>query len=174
MSRSRRNAGLPRAAWGLGVLAVLTLAALAWVLAGSDAPIAQPVVFSHRVHAAEVGIDCQFCHAYARRSSFAGLPAVATCRGCHLVVKPESEAVQPIHQAWERQEPIEWMQVHDVAEFVRFDHSAHISRGVQCATCHGDVAAMETAQRRVSHTMGFCLDCHQRNEAPTDCLTCHH
>lgn len=155
--------------------ALVAVAALAWTgLSASSGPVEQPVAFSHRVHAGEVGLDCQFCHAYARRSTVAGLPALETCRGCHLVVKPDGSAVQPILDAWERREPIEWNQVYDLAEFVRFDHGAHVGAGVDCSTCHGEVIRMEGAERSVDHSMGFCVDCHARNEASTDCLVCHH
>lgn len=150
----------------VGVGAVLAL--------GTEDPVEQPASFSHRIHADQVGLDCQFCHTSARRSTVAGLPPLATCRGCHLVVKPDSELVAPIHAAWERQEPIEWMQVHDLPEYARFDHSAHVSRGVDCSTCHGDVKSMETAQREVTHSMGFCVECHSNNDAPLDCTTCHY
>lgn len=157
-------------------LAVLATAAggVAVLVFGDATPIEQPMSFSHRIHTGQVGLDCQFCHTSARRSTVAGLPPLTTCRGCHLEVKPDSELVAPIHAAWERQEPIEWMQVHDLPEYARFDHSAHVNRGVECSTCHGDVKSMETAQREVTHSMGFCVQCHADNAAPLDCTTCHY
>ncbi len=160
----------------VAALAVLvTAAGVGAVLAFGDAPpIEQPMSFSHRIHVGQVGLDCQFCHTSARRSTVAGLPPLTTCRGCHLEVRPDSELVAPIHAAWEQQKPIEWMQVHDLPEYVRFDHSAHVNRGVDCSTCHGDVASMETAQREVTHSMGFCVQCHSDNAAPLDCTTCHY
>lgn len=166
--------GPPRRWVAMAILLVAVVALGALVVGASPPLVEQPAEFSHRLHSGEVGIDCQFCHAYARRSTVAGLPSLQTCRGCHLQVKPESELVAPIFEAWERQDPIAWLQVHDLPEYVRFDHSAHVGAGVDCATCHGDVRAMETAQRAVDHTMGFCVDCHSRNEAPLDCLTCHY
>ncbi len=146
----------------------------AFLAFGSETPIEQPASFSHRIHAGQVGLDCQFCHTSARRSTVAGLPPLTTCRGCHLEVKPDSDLVAPIHAAWDQQEPIEWMQVHDLPEYVRFDHSAHVNRDVDCSTCHGDVKSMETAQREVTHSMGFCVQCHADNDAPLDCTACHY
>jgi len=174
-SVSQMPGGLVSVRLVVGLAVLVVAAGVGAVIAlGSPAPIEQPMSFSHQIHAGQIGLDCQFCHTSARRSTVAGLPPLTTCRGCHLEVKPDSELVAPIHAAWERQEAIEWMQVHDLPEYARFDHSAHINRGVDCSTCHGDVASMETAQREVTHSMGFCVQCHTENDAPLDCTTCHY
>lgn len=162
------------------VIAVVAGAAATIVAVGlllgsrTDEPPSQPIAFSHRLHAGQVGLDCQYCHSGARRSSTAGVPSVASCIGCHQVVVPDRPEVQKIHAALERQRPVAWNQVYDLPEFVRFRHAPHVRSGVECATCHGDVASMTRTSRAVDPTMGFCVDCHARNEASNDCLTCHH
>ncbi len=137
-------------------------------------PSAQPIAFSHAHHVAEVGIDCQFCHAYARRGPVAGIPSVQRCAGCHRVVLSERPEILEVLEYWENEEPIPWVRVHDLPDHVRFTHKAHVRAGVGCETCHGDVAAMEAAVQVESLRMGWCVDCHQERGATRDCLACHY
>lgn len=177
---SRAVAGPPSGRVRLGLGIVVGLVAL--LLAGGGVLLAmrpppapqQPIEFSHATHAGEFGIDCEYCHASARRSQVAGLPAVSTCAGCHKVVLPEAGEVQKIQAFLERQEPIPWLQVYDLPEYVRFTHAPHVRAGVECASCHGDVASMQRVHRVRDLTMGWCLDCHRRQAAPDDCLFCHY
>ena len=137
-------------------------------------PAAQPIAFSHAHHVAEVGLDCQFCHAYARRGPVAGIPSVQRCAGCHRVVLSERPEILEVLEYWENEEPIPWVRVHDLPDHVRFTHKAHVRAGVGCETCHGDVAAMEAAVQVESLGMGWCVDCHQERGATRDCLACHY
>jgi len=174
----RPDAGRARATLTVALLALLGLAAWAgWALGalgGDPPPPPQPIAFSHRVHAGDVGIDCQYCHSGARRAAAATLPAVSTCLGCHVAVLPESEEVQKIHDHRERGEAIPWRQVYDLPEFVRFTHEPHVRAGVECSSCHGEVVAMDLAHQVGDLSMGWCMSGHEQRDAPVDCLACHH
>ena len=134
----------------------------------------QPVAFSHTRHVVHAGIDCQFCHAYARRGPVAGIPSVERCAGCHRTILSERPEIERVLDYWERQEPIPWIRVHDLPDYVRFSHKAHVRAGVDCATCHGDVGAMEIARQVESLSMGWCVECHTEREASRDCAVCHY
>ena len=140
----------------------------------SAGPYAQPIAFSHQHHVTEMEIDCQFCHAYARRGPVAGIPSVQRCVGCHRQVLNDSPEVQKLMQYWEARSPIEWVRVHDLPDHVRFTHKRHVRAGVECQDCHGDVGSMEAAQQVEELSMGWCLGCHQERRAPLDCLVCHY
>ena len=137
-------------------------------------PAAQPIDFSHEHHVTEIGIDCQFCHAYARRGPVAGIPSVQRCAGCHRVVLSEQPEILKVLEYWENEEPIPWIRVHDLPDHVRFTHKAHVRAGVGCETCHGDVARMEAAVQVESLSMGWCVSCHEDRGATRDCLACHY
>ena len=142
--------------------------------AGPIDPMAQPIDFSHAHHVTEIGIDCQFCHAYARRGPVAGIPSVQRCAGCHETVLSEQPEIVKVLEYWNNKEPIPWVRVHDLPDYVRFSHKPHIRAGVNCADCHGNVGAMEAAVQVESLSMGWCLDCHKEREASRDCLVCHY
>lgn len=136
----------------------------------------QPIDYSHRLHAGELQIDCQFCHTYARRSRSAGIPPLAQCMACHQVVAAGKPNIQKIAEAYNSKKPIEWVKVHDLPDFVYFSHKRHVSAGFECQTCHGPVEEMEVLYREAPLTMGWCVNCHRENldkEAPVDCLACH-
>jgi hypothetical protein len=135
----------------------------------------QPIKFPHNKHIA-LGIDCKFCHYYAEKSKYAGVPSVSTCLGCHRYVASvmNSPEVQKIFKYAEEGKPIPWVKVHDLPDFVRFTHKIHVNRGIDCKECHGDVAQMDTAQRVAPLTMGWCLDCHRKKNASTECFACHY
>ena len=135
---------------------------------------AVPVTFDHRVHVADNGLDCQLCHAYARRGPVAGLPPVARCAGCHRFVAAESPAVESLMARFEAGEPLAWTRVHHLPDYVRFTHKRHVRAGVGCRTCHGDVGAMRTVEQVAPLTMGWCVGCHEQRQAPDDCLICHY
>jgi hypothetical protein len=138
------------------------------------AAAAQPLVFSHRIHAGQQAIPCLYCHAYARRGPVAGLPAVERCAGCHATAAAEKPDVKKLMEYWDKREPIPWLRVHDLPDFVRFNHKRHVAARVECRECHGAVESMEHAVRVSSLEMGWCLDCHRRRQASTDCLVCHY
>ena len=141
--------------------------------AATAAPAAA-VAFDHRVHVADNGLDCQLCHAYARRGPVAGLPPVARCAGCHRFVAAESPAVESLMARFEAGEPLAWTRVHHLPDYVRFTHKRHVRAGVACQTCHGDVGAMRTVEQVAPLTMGWCVGCHEQRQAPDDCLICHY
>jgi len=137
----------------------------------------QPIPYSHKLHAGDMGIECQFCHTYARRSPTAGIPAVEQCMSCHTNILPGSEQIAKIAAAYEKKEPIEWVKVHDLPDFVHFSHKRHVAGGkITCQECHGPVETMEVVYREAELTMGWCVNCHQQNidkGAALDCWTCH-
>jgi hypothetical protein len=127
------------------------------------APV-QPVPFSHRLHAGQLGMDCRYCHANVERSFEAMVPPTQTCMGCHAVVQPESARLAPIRESWETQRPVQWVRVHNVPDHVYFDHSVHLSAGVGCVSCHGRIDRMEVVRQDQPLSMGWCLDCHRDPE----------
>lgn len=135
----------------------------------------QPIEFSHVVHAGSYRIDCQYCHADARRSAYAGLPSVARCLGCHKIVAAQGNPeVQKIQAHWTRQEPIRWVRLHKVLGYVYFPHKRHVQQGVACQTCHGAVERMQRVAQVAPLTMGWCINCHAEQRGPLDCVACHH
>lgn len=124
----------------------------------------QPVPFSHQVHAGQLGMDCQYCHTQVTESKSANIPATQTCMNCHSQVLTESEDLQPVRDSWESGEPIEWVRVHMLPDFAYFNHSAHVSVGVGCESCHGRIDHMERVQQVEPLSMGWCLDCHREPE----------
>ena len=184
----------------------------------------QPIAFSHRLHAGEMGMDCQYCHFGARRSRHAGVPPASVCMNCHKTVtsgldaflqekeRAEAEEREPEvvlsaeiaelfdHLALDPEgnpvpgqspRPVEWVRVHNLPDFVYFDHRPHVARGVACESCHGPVQGMERMRQETSLSMGWCLDCHRKSQADagalappagagrvpdhvsTNCVTCH-
>ncbi len=121
----------------------------------------QPVPYSHKLHAGDLGIDCRYCHTNVEQSAVANVPPTETCMNCHTLVLPESENLAPVRQSWETGEPIGWVRVHMLPNYAYFDHSAHVTSGVGCETCHGNVAQMEVVEQRETLSMGWCLDCHR-------------
>jgi hypothetical protein len=124
-------------------------------------PIEQPVQFSHKHHVSDAGIDCRYCHTSVDKSSFAGIPPTETCMTCHSQVWSDSPEIKPIHDSWTSGEPIEWNRVHDLPDFVYFNHSAHVSKGVGCDSCHGNVGQMPLVYKVTDLSMAWCLDCHR-------------
>lgn len=182
----------------------------------------QPVAYSHRLHAGELGLDCQYCHYGARQSRNAGVPSVSVCMNCHKFVtstldaKLEEQAaaeaegreprrvfspeIRKLYDAmgWDEEGkpipgrepvPIEWVRIHNLPDFVYFDHRPHVARKLACETCHGPVGTMDRTRQEAPLTMGWCLDCHRATQptelspsdqdgettphVSTNCVTCH-
>jgi len=184
----------------------------------------QPIAFSHRLHAGELSVDCQYCHFGARSSRHAGVPPASVCMNCHKVVTSSFDAVLEERELAEAEgrepevivsdelaklygalalgedltyspdlelQPIEWVRVHNLPDFVYFDHRPHVARDIACETCHGPVQGMERMRQESDLSMGWCLDCHRSNAAKqgsgqlqaagervedhvsTNCVTCH-
>jgi hypothetical protein len=178
---------------------------------------AQPISFSHRLHAGELQIGCLYCHSGAETSRHAGIPAAGTCLNCHRFVtaplasinaeeelaKKENRKPRPViapelgklyaalsldpdmkPDAAKKPQPIAWIKVHSLPDFVYFDHRAHVSAGVKCQTCHGPVETMDRERQVSDLSMGWCVNCHRdatsngvagkKVFASTDCSTCHY
>jgi len=127
------------------------------------APV-QPVPFSHAKHVGEVGLDCRYCHSYVEKSGFANLPTAQTCMNCHNQIKTTSADLAIVRKSYETGEPVPWVQIHEVPDFVYFNHSIHINRGISCVECHGRIDQMDTVSHAKPLSMGFCLDCHRAPE----------
>ena len=137
----------------------------------------QPIAYNHQVHV-ENGIQCLYCHSEAARSEIAGIPSMEKCMGCHSYIATEGEEVQDLFGYWERGEPIPWARVNIQPDFVYFSHQPHTLSGLNCEECHGDVSNMDAAKPVVKMDMGWCLNCHEKqNEEKiarlVDCLACH-
>ena len=121
----------------------------------------QPVPYSHALHVGELGMDCRYCHNTVERAAHAAIPPAATCMNCHTAIFPDRDKLLPIREAFTRSDtPISWIRVNDLPDYVYFNHSAHVSRGVGCETCHGRVDQMEKVWQAKPLTMGWCLNCH--------------
>jgi hypothetical protein len=134
-------------------------------ITGQSITLNQPVPFSHAHHVGEVGLDCRYCHTSVETSAFAGMPPTTTCMTCHSRLFTNAEMLAPVRQSLAEGKPIRWTRVHRLPDYVYFDHSIHVAKGVGCSTCHGDVAAMPLMRQVAPLTMEWCLDCH-RNPAP--------
>ncbi|HVZ10290.1 cytochrome c3 family protein [Rhodopila sp.] len=134
-------------------------------LTGRGFPIQQPVPFSHQHHVAGLGLDCRFCHATVETSANAGLPPGYTCMTCHSQVWTQAAVLAPVRQSLLQHRAIAWNRVTNLPDYVYFDHSIHVARGVACESCHGRVDRTALLDKQHSLSMGFCLDCH-RNPAP--------
>ena len=143
--------------------AMLELNRSSWVT-GAEVNRTQPVQFSHAHHAGGLGIDCRYCHTTAEVSSFAGIPPTKTCMNCHSQIWADSPYLAIVRESWKNNEPIEWTRVHDLPDFVYFNHSIHVAKGVGCATCHGRVDQMPLMWNVKSLQMEWCLECHREPE----------
>jgi hypothetical protein len=131
----------------------------------------QPVQFSHKHHAGELGIDCRYCHTSVEVSAVASVPPTKTCINCHSQIWAQSHFLEPVRDSYRTDESIEWVRVHDLPDFVYFNHSVHVNKGVGCATCHGRIDQMNQVWQENSLQMEWCLDCHrhpERNLRPRD------
>jgi len=125
----------------------------------------QPVPYSHKLHAGDLGIDCRYCHTGVETQAHANVPPTATCMNCHKLVKPDSDKLALVRTSYETGRPIEWVRVHQLPEYAYFNHSAHINAGVGCISCHGNIAKMDEVTLAEPLSMSWCLDCH-RNPTP--------
>lgn len=126
----------------------------------------QPIPFSHKLHAGQNNIPCLYCHANAERSKHATVPAMNICFNCHSVVKVDSPWIKKLKEAFDKGEPVQWVKVHDLPDFVHFSHKRHVAKDIACETCHGDVKNMDVIRQDQPMTMGWCLDCHRGVTAP--------
>lgn len=161
----------------LAVIAIAGFLVGTWVNARflpDTAPV-QPIEFSHAVHVGENDMECLYCHAWADRSTSAGVPSVSKCMGCHTYVATDSPEIQKVAAIWESREPIPWVKVHDVPDFVHFTHKRHVAAGLACQECHGPIETMARVERVSTLGMQWCVGCHTERQVEhgRDCWTCH-
>ena len=132
---------------------------------GQQEEIVQPVLFDYRHHVLDDAIDCRYCHQTVERAASAGIPSTALCMNCHAQIWNKSPKLEPVRQSYFTGRPIPWVRVHQVPDFVYFNHQIHVTKGVGCETCHGRVDQMPAIHQVAPLTMGWCLDCH-RNPQP--------
>lgn len=134
----------------------------------------QPVPYSHKLHAGDLGIDCRYCHANIERSQEAMVPPTQACMGCHAIVKKDSPKLSAVRASWSSGNPVEWVRVHRLADYVYFDHSVHLAAGVGCVSCHGRIDQMDVVRQDKPLNMAWCLECHRDptpNLRPKDQIT---
>lgn len=134
----------------------------------------QPIPFSHKLHAGDRQIPCQYCHAAARRSNSGGIPPLNTCMGCHSVVRTDRPNIQKLTEHYKNDKPVEWIKVHDLPQYAHFSHRVHVNYGLSCQECHGPVEKMEVVEQVAPLQMGWCIGCHKQKNASLDCVTCHY
>ena len=160
-SKASILAGLLLAASVLGVL--LNINRIHYVNRVNIA-LDQPVPFSHKHHVTGLGIDCRYCHTSVEHGAFAGIPPTETCMTCHSQIWTEAPNLEPVRASWRENKPIEWNRVHDLPDFVYFNHSIHLAKGVGCQTCHGQVDQMPLMWKVHSLNMEWCIECHKNPE----------
>ena len=139
----------------------------------------QPVRFPHPAHVQKAGMNCVYCHFASNKSPDPGMPAVATCMGCHSLVATRSPEVQKLAKYYNaadpsKSRPIPWVRIHKVPEYVHFPHMRHVNANVTCQTCHGEVQKMNQVFQYASLNMGWCINCHIERKARYDCSVCHY
>ena len=154
----------------LAIISALVMIILVWRLvvthgAPQNEAIEQPVPFSHKHHVSDVGLDCRYCHTSVEQSAFAGMPPTETCMTCHSRLFTDQSMLKPVVEGFADDKPLKWKRVHDLPDFVYFNHSIHVHKGVGCVTCHGRVDRMPLVRRVSPLTMQWCLGCH-RDPAP--------
>ncbi len=144
----------------------------------------QPINFSHKLHAGQMGIDCEYCHTGVEKSRHAMVPAVSTCMNCHSIAKKDSPEIIKLRNYYFKDIALPWVRIHKVPDFVYFNHSVHINSGIKCESCHGNVRQMSRITQVRSFTMSDCLNCHRHpkeelpylkniSNGPANCFACH-
>lgn len=149
------------AAGGAGTVGGLLLWVRMPYARNMQAPIEQPLQFDHRHHTRDEGIDCRYCHNTVDKSAFAGIPPTQLCMNCHSQVWNNSPVLEPVRRSFIEDKPLVWNRVYKVPEFVYFNHSIHVNKGVGCVTCHGRVDTMAAVEKATTLMMSWCLDCHR-------------
>lgn len=121
----------------------------------------QPVDFSHKLHAGDLGLDCRYCHNHIEKSGIANIPPTQTCMNCHTLVAAQTEKMLPVRESWSTGTPIPWVNVHQLPQFSYFNHAVHLNAGIGCISCHGNVAQMDKVTLTEPLSMSWCLDCHR-------------
>jgi len=144
----------------------------------------QPVLFSHKLHAGTMKIDCQYCHTGVTKGRQAIVPSANICMNCHTQARKDKPEIIKLTQFYDENKPIPWKRIHKVPEYAYFNHSVHVNRGIDCESCHGNVRQMDVVSQVKPFTMTACLDCHRQpesklpylqkvNKGPENCFACH-
>lgn len=131
---------------------------------GVNTPVEQPVPFSHEHHVGGLGLDCRYCHVSVEKSSFADLPPTETCMTCHSQIWNNAPMLEPVRESFKTGQPLQWNRVNNLPDYVYFNHSIHIAKGVGCETCHGRMDKMPLTSKANTFYMGWCLNCHRHPE----------
>jgi len=161
------------AALGYFGACVLLVAGLGVLWHRSDPAPEQPIAFPHTVHAGQLQMPCTYCHTFVERSRSAGAPPLEICMGCHRSIATDREEIRKLTRHFEEKRPVEWKRVYALPDFIYFSHKRHVTAGVACASCHGNVAGMKKVRRVNELVMGWCVSCHRVRGASRDCATCH-
>ena len=161
------------AALGYFGACVLLVAGLGVLWHRSDPAPEQPIAFPHTVHAGQLQMPCTYCHTFVDRSRSAGAPPLEICMGCHRSIATDREEIRKLTRHFEEKRPVEWKRVYALPDFIYFSHKRHVTAGVACASCHGNVAGMKKVRRVNELVMGWCVSCHRVRGASRDCATCH-
>lgn len=162
--RRRSELGVKLAFLALGAMATLAFALEVWRARSYEPigePVAQPIPFSHKHHVGDDGIDCRYCHTTVETSAFAGLPSTAICLSCHSQLYKDQPLLQALRDSAAGGRPIAWQRVHELPDFVFFDHHVHVAKGVACMECHGRIDQMPLTWRAAPMQMQWCLACHR-------------
>lgn len=147
-----------------GLFGVLGVVVRSPYITGENVVREQPVPFSHKHHVADDGLDCRYCHTTVETSSFAGLPSTDICMNCHSQLYTDSPILEPVRASYQTGVPIPWVRVHNLPDYVYFNHSIHVNKGVGCSTCHGQVDEMPLVWQTQTLYMEWCLQCHRNPE----------
>jgi cytochrome c7-like protein len=144
-----------------GAIGLLIVIGRSSYVTRADEFVEQPIQFSHLHHAGDDGIDCRYCHTSVETSGFAGIPPTKTCMNCHSQIWTNAAILEPVRASFREDRPLRWVRVHDLPDFVYFNHSVHVKKGMGCETCHGRVDQMPLTVQRNSLQMEWCLNCHR-------------
>jgi hypothetical protein len=125
----------------------------------------QPVPFDHSLHAGQLGMDCRYCHVSVEKSGTSSVPAAQTCMNCHSIIKAQSPLLEVVRESYKSGDPVPWVKIHAVPDYVYFNHSVHVNRGVSCVECHGKINEMQVVSQNQPQSMSWCLDCHRNPTA---------
>ena len=150
--------------WGIGYYCTLILVLVFSQTFECWVSTKQPIPFSHALHVDNVGMDCRYCHSNVEKAAHSNIPATETCMNCHKQIKTDSPHIKKLTEHYESGEPIEWIKVHMLPDYVYFNHSAHVNVGVSCVQCHGQVNKMDVVYQAEPLSMGWCLECHREPE----------
>jgi hypothetical protein len=151
--------------WVLGPVGTAGIAAAVYYTPNDHIDVGyaprQPVPYSHKLHAGDLGMDCRYCHSVVERGAMATVPPTQVCMNCHSKVRTDSPRLLPVRESFATGMPIKWIRVHNLPDYVYFDHSVHLAANVGCATCHGRIDQMEVVQQAKPLSMNWCLECHR-------------